>query len=176
MELIEDLLGGEKVRLTAFRREDVTTMLAWDADTAYRRMMDSDMPPQHSEEQVWKGIEADMGSDKVVGFAVRPVDAEKIVGHVGFDEIDWQHRCSSLGIGIGETASRRKGYGEEVLRLLVAYGFRELNLHRIELTVFDYNEPAIALYERVGVHSRGNESRSAETRRGLVWHALVCHA
>jgi RimJ/RimL family protein N-acetyltransferase len=35
------------------------------------------------------------------------------------------------------------------------YAFSELNMHRIQLTVFSYNERAIALYERLGFRREG---------------------
>ena len=56
MELISDLLGGEKIRLTALRQSDVSSMLTWNEDTAYQRMMDSAPPMPTNEEAVWKSI------------------------------------------------------------------------------------------------------------------------
>jgi RimJ/RimL family protein N-acetyltransferase len=35
------------------------------------------------------------------------------------------------------------------------FAFHELNLHRVCLTVFSYNAPAIALYERLGFVREG---------------------
>ena len=91
-----------------------------------------------------------------------------MVGWCGLDEIDWPHRSASLGVGIGDVGSRRKGYGEEAMRLLIAYGFREMNPHRIELTVFEYNEPAIRLYEKIGFVREGT-SRDRFRRDGKWW-------
>ena len=35
------------------------------------------------------------------------------------------------------------------------FAFDELNLHRVQLTVFSYNERAIALYEKLGFQREG---------------------
>ncbi|WP_291634364.1 GNAT family protein, partial [Clostridium sp.] len=51
--------------------------------------------------------------------------------------------------------NRGRGYAKEALRLTIDFGFEELNLHRIELTVLEYNEPAIKLYERLGFKREG---------------------
>ena len=42
------------------------------------------------------------------------------------------------------------------MELLVNYGFNELNLHRLQLTVFGYNEPAVKLYEKLGFQHEGS--------------------
>ncbi len=41
------------------------------------------------------------------------------------------------------------------MRLLLTFAFDELNLHRVQLTVFSYNRPAIALYEKLGFQREG---------------------
>ncbi len=50
--------------------------------------------------------------------------------------------------GARATAARRSD-------LILKYGFNELNLHRIQLTVFEYNERGIALYEKLGFRREG---------------------
>ena len=174
MELISDLLGGEKIRLTAYRREDVVAMLQWNEDTGYRRMMDSAPATPATEDAVWKGIGADMATDKQVSFAIRPIGKTTLVGWVGLDEIEWPHRSASIGLGIGDPGSRRKGYGEEAMRLILGYGFRELNMHRIELTVFDYNEPAMKLYEKLGFTREGTSRE--RLRRDGTWYDMHQYA
>jgi RimJ/RimL family protein N-acetyltransferase len=58
-------------------------------------------------------------------------------------------------MGIGDRGAWGKGYGTEALRLALQYAFDELNLHRLTLTVIDYNERAIALYEKAGFRREG---------------------
>jgi RimJ/RimL family protein N-acetyltransferase len=41
------------------------------------------------------------------------------------------------------------------MRLALDYAFSELNLHRVQLTVFAYNARAIALYEKLGFVREG---------------------
>jgi RimJ/RimL family protein N-acetyltransferase len=41
------------------------------------------------------------------------------------------------------------------MRLMVNYGFKELNLHRIELDVFAFNTRAIRVYENIGFKREG---------------------
>jgi RimJ/RimL family protein N-acetyltransferase len=59
-----------------------------------------------------------------------------------------------IGISIGEPVGRGKGIGYQALRYLeqeiVAHG-----LGRIELGVFEFNAPAIALYQKLGYQEIG---------------------
>jgi len=51
--------------------------------------------------------------------------------------------------------SKGKGLGKETMRLLLDFGFNELNFHRIQLNVISYNSTAISLYESVGFKKEG---------------------
>jgi RimJ/RimL family protein N-acetyltransferase len=48
-----------------------------------------------------------------------------------------------------------KGYGYEAMQLVLRFAFDELNLHRVQLTVFSYNERVIVLYEKLGFQHKG---------------------
>ncbi len=48
-----------------------------------------------------------------------------------------------------------QGYGYEAMVLALNFAFNELNLHRLQLTVYSYNERAIHLYERLGFQREG---------------------
>jgi RimJ/RimL family protein N-acetyltransferase len=39
--------------------------------------------------------------------------------------------------------------------LALRFAFDELNLHRLQLTAFSYNERAVALYEKLGFRQEG---------------------
>jgi len=51
--------------------------------------------------------------------------------------------------------ARRHGYGREAMHVGLNFVFNELNLYRVCLTVFSYNESAIALYEALGFTREG---------------------
>ena len=87
-------------------------------------------------------------------FAIRTLDNDALIGYVELDGI-WTHRVSGVSIAIGEAKHWGKGYGYEVMQLVLRFAFDELNLHRVQLTVFCYNERAIALYEKLGFQREG---------------------
>ncbi len=58
-------------------------------------------------------------------------------------------------IGLGNENERGKGYGRKTMRLLLEYGFENLDFHRIQLNVLEFNDKAIALYEKCGFKKEG---------------------
>jgi RimJ/RimL family protein N-acetyltransferase len=70
------------------------------------------------------------------------------VGEVGLRARSLDARDASVGITIAEEC-RGRGYGREVLRWLIDFGFRDMGLCRIHLHVFEGNERALALYRKL---------------------------
>ncbi|GHV42402.1 N-acetyltransferase [Spirochaetia bacterium] len=96
---------------------------------------------------------------------------DELIGNCGFVETDNLNQTGEVGIFIGDKNYRNKGYGTEALSLLIDYGFRALNLHNIQLRVYDYNKIAIRAYEKVGFKKIG--LRREALRRNLEWHDII---
>jgi len=155
MDLQSGLLRGKGVRLTAVTKDDLPTMAAWWADAAFLRLFDSMPAFPESVAQLSKRLEDSEQGKRNFMFGIRPLNDNKLLGLVELDGIIWQHGTSSLSIAIGEKGERGKGYGTEAMALILDFAFRELNLHRVFLTVFSYNTAAIALYEKLGFYREG---------------------
>jgi RimJ/RimL family protein N-acetyltransferase len=61
--------------------------------------------------------------------------------------------------------------GSEGLKLLLDFAFYEMNLHRVSLEVFSFNDRAIRLYNRIGFQEEG-KSRQSLFRNG-DWHDII---
>lgn len=90
-----------------------------------------------------------------VDFLIFSNDTNKIIGEVVINDIDRDNRGASMRIAINKKEDFSKGYGTEALLLAVNYGFGMLNLHRIELEAFPFNERAIHVYEKIGFKREG---------------------
>lgn len=73
-----------------------------------------------------------------------------LIGVVRLAPIDISNRSARLGIGILDAARLGQGLGTEAVRLALAYGFDDLDLHRVSLTVLADNTRAVAAYTRCG--------------------------
>lgn len=163
----ENMWRGKTVRLAGFARGDAAILARWDEDAGYQRLSDAMHVRPHGEEAIQKRIEEWPKDERAITFAVRLLADDALVAVVALEDILWAHGVAWLGIGIGDREQWGKGYGRETVGLILKYGFHELNLHRIQLTVFEYNERAIALYEKLGFRREGvfREFMQREGRR-----------
>ncbi len=95
-------------------------------------------------------------------------NSEILIGNCGIHNIDWKNRVGEVGIVIGEKQYQNMGYGTEAMELLLEYAFNTVNLNRIELNVYDYNNRAIKLYKKLGFTEEGR-------RRQFMWNKGSYH-
>ena len=81
------------------------------------------------------------------------------VGVCTLEEVDGRSRAAVLGIWIAE-AHWRRGYGTDAVRTLCRFGFREMNLQRIGLSVYETNPGGVRVYEKVGFKEEGRRRRA----------------
>lgn len=149
------LLVGPNVRLAALGLDDLPVLARWYQDAEFLRLFDAVPAAPRAQSALQEWIENRQKAHDGFLFAVRLHAGDELIGVVELDGILWNQQSSWLSIGIGEAARRGQGYGAEALRLALDFAFRELNLHRVQLTVFSYNVAAIALYEKLGFKREG---------------------
>lgn len=149
------LLTNATVRLTSLTHDDLPTLVRWHADAEFLRLLDArPARPRHADElRTWLDEQRD-ARDALL-FGVRRLDQDELVGYAMLDGILWTHRTAWVTLAIGDRAHQGRGYGYAALQLLVRFAFGELNLHRLQLTVFSYNTRAIQIYERLGFQREG---------------------
>ena len=149
------LLRGSRVRFTALTQSDLPTVTQWHQNPEFLRLFDALPAVPKTEAVLAQWLDDTNKATDAFLFAVRSLDSDELIGYVELDGILWIHRVSGVSIAIGDAKQWGKGYGYEVMQLVLQFAFDELNLHRIQLTVFSYNERAIALYEKLGFQCEG---------------------
>lgn len=89
-----------------------------------------------------------------VTFAIVRQEDDLFIGEVVVNGISWINRSGNLRIMISD-AYVNKGYGSEAIQLMLAHVFGTLNLNRIELDVYAFNERAAHVYEKFGFKQEG---------------------
>lgn len=153
---MKKLLNGERVRLNALTKDDLPAVAHWYENTEFLRLLDArDAYPQTAA-KLSEWLDEHAKSTAAYLFGIRLRQDDRLIGFLELDEILWNQGTSWLGIGIGETDCQGQGYGHEAMTLALDFAFDELNLHRVQLTVFEYNERAIRLYEKLGFQREGS--------------------
>jgi len=152
---LSNLLRGSRVRLAALTSDDLPAIARWYEDAEFMRLYDSRPAVPKTEAELGQWLEDLHKSKDTLAFAIRPVDRDDLMGTLEIDGILWPHGVCGLGIAIGDRVNWGKGYGYEAARLALAFAFDELNLHRVQVTVFSYNERSVALFEKLGFRREG---------------------
>ena len=150
-----NLFSGPRVRLTAVRPDDVPAVTRWYEDSEFSRQYDASPAFPRPAARVHNYLFEPEKSESAFRFGIRLHHSDDLIGLVDLDSIVWTSGVGWLAIGIGEPLYRGQGYGSEAMALLLRFAFHELNLHRVQLTVFSYNLRAIHLYERLGFVREG---------------------
>lgn len=87
------------------------------------------------------------------------------LGHVGLYNIDHRIRSAEFGLLIGRKDKWGIGLGSDITKEVLHYGFSQLNLNRISLTVLQTNNRACSLYQKLGFVPEGT-LRSAQFKDG----------
>jgi RimJ/RimL family protein N-acetyltransferase len=168
-------LIGKLVRLAAVDPEkDAKALTRWNQDSEYQRLLSSGPAYLWSPKQVKEWFEKDQPDD--YSFGIRALEDDRLIGTVGLGGIAWAAGNCWVGIGIGERELWGKGYGTEAMDLVIRYAFEVLNLKRVSLDVFEYNERAVKSYLKVGFVVEGR-MRQWMQRRGerydLIYMGLL---
>jgi RimJ/RimL family protein N-acetyltransferase len=147
----EQMIEGELVNLRALEASDLERNYRWINDREVTRHLGMRYPvPMLAEERWMEAIAGMPMSFTNVWFAVETKDGQHI-GNINFHRSDPEDRKARLGFMIGEKSFWSKGYGADALRTLLRFGFDQMNLHRIDLTVDADNARAIACYRKCGL-------------------------
>lgn len=151
----DNILRGERIRLAALTRNDLPTFASWYEDAGFSRLLDAVPAAPKSPEQWEKWLKKTEEDKASYVFAIRRAESEELLGYLELDGILWNHQHCWIGIGLGERENWGRGYGREAMELALKFAFHELNLHRVQLSVFSYNQQAINLYKKLGFVQEG---------------------
>jgi len=171
---MNDVFTGKFVRLSAFDPVEMSKAFPrWYRNSEYQRLLNSSIGPMQSPKAALKWMEEEVNelSPASYFFSIRTLAEDKLIGELGLDIVNWSGRDAFVGLGIGETEYWSKGYGTDVMKVLLRFAFTEINLRRVTLTVFEYNPRAIRSYEKAGFRHEGRV-RKVLHKEGKRWDVL----
>jgi RimJ/RimL family protein N-acetyltransferase len=163
-------LFGPSVYLRPLELADARTIVPWFNDPDVTRFLLRYRPMSLAEEEEFIRRLTERPNDVVLGIVLR--DGDRLVGTTGLHQVDVRNRHAAFGISIGDKDAWGKGYGTQATRLVVQHAFFTVNLHRVWLHVYEFNERAQRVYERVGFKVEGR-LRQDTFRDNRYWDTIV---
>jgi ribosomal-protein-serine acetyltransferase len=151
-------LSDDKVLLRLLREQDVDALFAavnesidelevwmpWCAD-GYTR--DCALSFVSSQDAAWK-------EGREYSFAIIDRPSGKLLGGCGLNHFDWQNRRANMGYWVRNSA-RARGVAPAAARLVAEFGFRKLELDRIEVIAATENLASQRVAEKIGAVREG---------------------
>jgi len=148
----------------------------WTHDSAFMRMYEINPARPLSAAIVkkqYEKLEKQVEEDKnLYHFMIRAKEDDRLIGKAVIQWVEWTNGNAWVHLGIGSADDQRKGYGSQALSMLVRFAFAELNLFRLSARVPEYNEPAIALFNKFGFVEEVRR-RQALDRDGRRWDLIL---
>ena len=147
---------GEKVLLRAYKAEDSKLAAEYLNDRELKKLLVTNIPfPTTAwEEDEWVKSQKASNSGEY-NFAIEDLETHTYIGGCGIQEINWVSRVATVGIMVGNKEFWGKGYGTDAMKVLVKFIFEEMNINKVKLETFSFNERAIKSYEKCGFKTEG---------------------
>jgi len=165
------MLQGKKVKLRPMEMSDIALMdfLVRSGDVLHNLTTWLPISDSLAAKESYFGERIKKGRSTEPQFAITTLD-NTVIGSTGIIQTDFRNSEVMVHIFVGADYTGR-GYGTEAMNMLVDFIFMEMNIQRIVLNVFDFNERAISSYKKVGFVEEGRLRQ--ELYRSGKYHDIV---
>ncbi|MFF5173094.1 GNAT family N-acetyltransferase [Micromonospora sp. NPDC000089] len=158
---------GERVTLRAMDAGDGEALWRWNHDPEVMRWMNTRYP--QSRDRVTRWLDERARNDYAEAlFGIETHADRTLIGLVQLHDAEPEVGTAKLDVYLGEKDHWGKGYATDAVRTACRFGFAEMRLHRIALTVVTENHAAVAVYRKVGFVEEGRLRQSF--RREGRWY------
>lgn len=166
-----EFIEGDRVVLRRHVPANVAAFQRWYSDPEVARLARyQDGPMRPDEIDRFFQLRA-LGTESLT-MAIHEASTDRLVGSCAFSQVDGENGSAMYHITIGEKDMWGRGLGTEATQLMLDHAFGTLGLHRIALTVFEFNERAIRAYVHCGFIVEGR-ARESIWRDGRWWDELA---
>ncbi len=158
LSLNNTILEGSKVVLRPFEDSDMSYLLSWYNDYELNRLAGWSNS-KVSASKLKYNMARSFGSDPM-NLMIDNLNG-KPIGTIQLYDFNNQDKSCKLGIRIGDRDYWSKGYGGDAVNTIVEYAFCSLDMYRVDLRVYEYNERAARCYEKCGFKLEGRTRKSA---------------
>lgn len=153
-QLDRPFLVGKNVYLRPFDLDDLNgDYIQWINDQDMNKFLETTKTPI-TKDQLHNYVSNVLNDDSYVFFAVVNKITNKHIGNVKIGPINWVDRRSQYGRLLSKD-EWGKGYGSEILLLIMKYVFEVLNLNKLHDSALSSNHASIQSVQKAGMEIEG---------------------
>lgn len=145
----------KKVELREYRIDDIEKAQKFINDSEVKMLLHPGIPYLYTYQDEQKWFDTITATKDVYSFAIETIKEKEYIGGCGINNIDWKNSVVEVGIFIGDKNLWGKGYGTDAMKILIRFIFDQMNINKIKLKVFSFNERGIKSYEKCGFKKEG---------------------
>jgi len=148
-------IEGERISLVTQVSKFIPLIIRWNNAPEVRHYARFALPTTAEQIKQWFEPAPERAARNVVFFTLYHNKDRRPIGSIGFFDINWLNRNAEITAVIGESDYWGKGIVGEAAKLIIKYGFEELNLHKIRAGVFNPNKRSLRAAEKLGFTKEG---------------------
>tara|TARA_B100000767_G_scaffold126146_1_gene120267 strand:- start:14180 stop:14701 length:522 start_codon:yes stop_codon:yes gene_type:complete len=168
------MIKGKKVGLRAVEKQDLPFLRDWRNIPEFRKNFREVRELSLADQEAWFDT---LQKTKHINymFTIIDLDSQKPIGATGLLYINWIIRSADFSFYIGDEKKYigNDGIAEEAAGLLIDYGFNNLNLHKIWMELYEFDDQKIDFFMNKFEFKRDGILRDNCFEDGKFWNSLI---
>ena len=168
------MIKGTRVGLRAVEKEDLPYLRDWRNLSNFRKNFREVRELSLKDQDIWY---ESLQKTKHINYMFIIVDLETNlpIGAAGILYINWIIRSGDFSFYIGENEQYigDNGKAEEAAKLLIDYGFKNLNLHKIWMELYEFDKQKIEFFTQKFYFQQDALLRDNCFENGKYWNSLI---
>lgn len=166
------MIKGKLVGLRALEKEDLSLLRDWRNITSFRRNFREYRELNLVNQENWFARLSASPNDFM--FMIERLQDKQPLGACGLLYTNWIIRSADFSFYIGhdEAYIDTQGYADEAARLLIGYGFKNLNLNKVWMELYEFDQMKLNFFHNLGFIKDG-KLRANCFEDGKYWDSFI---
>ena len=168
------MIKGKSVGLRAVEKEDLPFLRDWRNITEFRKCFREVRELSLADQEDW--FES-LQKTKHINYMFSIIDLKtnEPIGAAGLLYVNWINRAGDFSFYIGNDGAYidNDGIAKEAAQLLIDYGFKNLNLHKIWMELYEFDNRKIDFFTKEFDFKQDGVLRDNCFEDGKYWNSLI---
>ena len=168
------MIKGKKVGLRAVEKEDLPFLRDWRNIQEFRKNFREVRELSLTDQEAW--FESLQNSKHInYMFTIVDLDSQKPIGAAGLLYINWIIRSADFSFYIGSENRYigNDGIAKEAAQLLIDYGFKNLNLNKLWMELYEFDSKKIDFFTNEFNFNQDGLLRDNCFEDGRYWNSII---